>query len=105
MGRSYAGVRVIKLDGQFMIMPTISRSRKPSLDLTVACLKDAIVMVEGRPEEASEAEIVDALMFAHQASQPIINFIERLKRSRPDQTPIYAKGASSRCCKTRERHL
>ncbi len=74
-----AGVRVAKVDGQLVAFPTIEQSEKATIDLIVAASKDAIVMVEGGADEASEAEVIDALYFAHNAAQPIIELIEKLR--------------------------
>jgi len=45
----------------------------------VACSKDAIVMVEGGAAEALEADVIDALMFAHKTAQPILALIEGMR--------------------------
>src|SRR5688572_20512303 len=60
------GVRVGRLDGEFIALPTVADLEKCDIDLVVAVSRDAIVMVEGGAAEATEADIVDALMFAHQ---------------------------------------
>ncbi len=41
--------------------------------------RDAIVMVEGERREIAEDVIIDALMFAHQAAQPLIDLQEKLR--------------------------
>src|SRR5512138_3481581 len=64
------GIRVARIDGQFSAYPTFAQSEMADIDLVVACSKDAIIMVEGGADEASESEIIDALMFAHEQSQP-----------------------------------
>ncbi|MEJ7730032.1 MAG: polyribonucleotide nucleotidyltransferase [Polyangiaceae bacterium] len=74
-----AGVRVGRIGGEFVANPTIEDIEKADIDLIVACSRDAIVMVEGGAAEATENEIVDALMFAHQAAQPIIDLIEKIR--------------------------
>jgi polyribonucleotide nucleotidyltransferase len=75
----YAGVRVARIDGQFVVNPTFSQRATAELDLVVAANRDAIVMVEGSCAEVSEDVIVDALMFAHQASQPLLDLQEKLR--------------------------
>src|SRR6266487_2243748 len=59
-----AGMRVARVEGELVALPTFEQSAKADIDLIVACTKDAIVMVEGGAEEASETEIIDALYFA-----------------------------------------
>ena len=56
-----------------------SSRRRRDIDLIVACSKDAIVMVEGGAAEATEADVIDALMFAHETAQPILELIERMR--------------------------
>jgi polyribonucleotide nucleotidyltransferase len=75
----YAGVRVARLDGQFVVNPTFSQRAVAELDLVVAANRDAIVMVEGNGAEVSEETIIDALMFAHQAAQPLLDLQEKLR--------------------------
>ncbi len=74
-----AGVRVARVDGELIAYPTFEQHAKSDIDLVVACSRDAIVMVEGGAAEASEADIIDALMFAHAAAQPIVDLIERMR--------------------------
>jgi polyribonucleotide nucleotidyltransferase len=75
----YAGVRVGRVEGQFVINPTFAQRAVAELDLIVAASRDAIVMVEGSGAEIAEDVIVDALMFAHQAAQPLIDLQEKLR--------------------------
>jgi polyribonucleotide nucleotidyltransferase len=75
----FAAVRVGRLDGKFVVNPTFADREKSELDLVVAASRDAIVMVEGAATEVTEDVIVDALMFAHQAAQPLIDLQEKLR--------------------------
>ncbi|HVV16134.1 MAG TPA: polyribonucleotide nucleotidyltransferase [Polyangia bacterium] len=75
----YAGVRVGRVDGQLVINPTFAGRDKSELDLLVACSRDAIVMVEGSADELGEDVLVDALMFAHQQAQPLIDLQDKLR--------------------------
>jgi polyribonucleotide nucleotidyltransferase len=74
-----AGVRVSRVDGEFIAFPTFEQQAASDIDLAVACTKDAIVMVEGGAAEATEADIIEALMFAHRAAQPILEVLERMR--------------------------
>jgi polyribonucleotide nucleotidyltransferase len=74
-----AAVRVARFGGELKAFPTFEEQSKSDVDLVVACSKDAIVMVEGGAAEASESEVIDALMFAHRAAQPILQLIEGLR--------------------------
>jgi polyribonucleotide nucleotidyltransferase len=75
----YAGVRVGRIEGKLVVNPTFAERALSDLDLLVACSRDAIVMVEGGAAELGEDVIVDALMFAHQSAQPLIDLQEKLR--------------------------
>ena len=62
-----AGVVVGKVDGEYVINPSIEQSEKSVLSLTVAGTKDAINMVEAGAKEVSEEEMIEALMVGHEA--------------------------------------
>jgi polyribonucleotide nucleotidyltransferase len=74
-----AGVRVVRNKGQLIAFPTFEQQQDADIDLAVACSKDAIMMVEGGADEVSETEIIESLMFAHKAAQPIIEAIDRIR--------------------------
>ncbi len=76
-----AGVRVARVNGELIAFPTLEQQTASDLDMVVACTKDAICMVEGGAAEASEADVIDALYFAHRAAQPIIELIEKLRQA------------------------
>src|SRR5262249_19924634 len=73
------GVRVGRKDGEFVAYPTVEDLESCDLDVIVACSRDAIVMVEGGAAEATESDLVDALMFAHETAQPVLDLIEKLR--------------------------
>jgi len=60
-------VRVAKIDGQLVINPKLSELEKATLEFIVAGSAQDIGMVEGEAKEISEAEMVEAIAFAHQA--------------------------------------
>jgi len=89
----FAGVRVGRVGGEFIVNPTFVQRQASELDLTVAASRDAIVMVEGGAQHVSEEVLVDALMFAHKAAQPLIDLQEKLraavgKPKRAFQAPV-----------------
>jgi polyribonucleotide nucleotidyltransferase len=89
----FAGVRVGRIGGEFIVNPTFAQRQASELDLTVAASRDAIVMVEGGAQHVSEEVLVDALMFAHKAAQPLIDLQEKLraavgKPKRAFQAPV-----------------
>jgi polyribonucleotide nucleotidyltransferase len=60
-------VRVGRIDGQMVINPTVEEMEGSDIDMIVAASMDNIMMVEGEMKEVSEADMVDALNFAHEA--------------------------------------
>lgn len=73
-----AGVKVGRVDGEFIINPTPEELEKSDLDLTVAGTKDAINMVEAGAKQVSEDVMLDALMFGHDAVKELIEFQEKI---------------------------
>ena len=73
-----AAVRVGRVGGEFICNPTKSQLEETDMNIVVAGTKEAIVMVEGGSQEVSESDIVDALMFAHDAIQQFIKVQEDL---------------------------
>ncbi len=62
-----AGVKVGKIDGELKINPTCEEMERSTIELTVAGTKEAINMVESGSKEVSEDEMLEALMFGHEA--------------------------------------
>ena len=73
-----AAVKVGRVDGEFIINPTVEQSEKSDIDLTVSGTKDAINMVEAGDREASEDDMLEALMFGHEAIKKLIAFEEEV---------------------------
>jgi polyribonucleotide nucleotidyltransferase len=60
-------VRVAKIDGKLVINPTKSQLVGNTLEMIVAGSATDIAMVEGEMKEVSEAEMLEAIKFAHEA--------------------------------------
>ena len=73
-----AGVKVGRVDGKLIINPTPDELEKSDIDLTVAGTKTAINMVESSAKEVSEADMLEALMFGHEAIKELIGFQEEI---------------------------
>ncbi|WP_062105032.1 polyribonucleotide nucleotidyltransferase [Bacillus niameyensis] len=73
-----AGVVVGRVDGEFMINPTVAQMEKSDINLTVAGTKDAINMVEAGAEEVPEETMLEAIMFGHDAIKKLIQFQEEI---------------------------
>ncbi len=74
-----AMVRVGRLDGQFKINPTIEECDQSDINIIVAGSRTGVVMVEGSGNIISEADMLEAIFFGHQAMQPIIDLQEKLR--------------------------
>lgn len=69
-----AGVRVGKVNGEFVINPTQEQMEVSSMNITVAGSEEAIMMVEGGANQAPEEEVLDAIMFGHEAIKELCRF-------------------------------
>ena len=65
-GGPISEVRVVRINGEFKIDPTYSEMDQADLDLMVAATYDNIMMVEGEMKEVSEADMLEAIKFAHE---------------------------------------
>ena len=65
-------VRVGRVNGKFIANPTYQEIEDSDLDLRIAGTADAILMVEAGSKEISEADMVKALVFGHEAIQPLV---------------------------------
>ena len=59
-------VRVARIDGKFVINPNFSQMPNADIDIMVAATLDNIMMVEGEMKEVSEADMLEAIKFAHE---------------------------------------
>ncbi|MCE2616309.1 polyribonucleotide nucleotidyltransferase [Phocaeicola oris] len=60
-------VRVVRIDGQFVINPTFEQLERADMDLMVGATYDNIMMVEGEMSEVGEEDLLNALKAAHEA--------------------------------------
>ena len=73
-----AGVQVGRVDGKFIINPTVEEKEHSDLNLSVAGTKEAINMVEAGADQLSEEEMLDALMFGHEAIKKLCAWQEEI---------------------------
>ncbi len=59
-------VRVARVNGNFVINPSVEQLNEADIDLMVAATLDSVVMVEGEMKEVSEAEMLEAIKVAHE---------------------------------------
>ena len=67
-----AGVRVGRVDGEFVINPTVEQREKSDLNLTIAGSRDAVMMVEAGANELPEEVILEAILFGHEEIKKIV---------------------------------
>ncbi|MED4070185.1 polyribonucleotide nucleotidyltransferase [Priestia endophytica] len=73
-----AGVIVGRIDGEFVLNPTVEELEKSDIELTVAGTKDAINMVEAGANEVPEEIMLEAIMFGHEHIKTLVAFQEEI---------------------------
>ncbi|WP_010649240.1 polyribonucleotide nucleotidyltransferase [Oceanobacillus massiliensis] len=76
-----AGVHVGRVDGEFIINPTIEQEAKSDIELTVAGTKSAINMVEAGADEVPEEVMLEAIMFGHDEIKRLVAFQEEIVKA------------------------
>jgi polyribonucleotide nucleotidyltransferase len=75
-----AGVVVGRVNGEFVINPSAKELEECDIILNVAGTKDAINMVESGSKEVSEEDMIEAIMFGHEAIKELVKFQEEIRR-------------------------
>ena len=86
-----AAVKVGRVNGEFIINPTVEQAEVSDIDLTVAGTKEAINMVEAGAAEVSEEDMLEALMFGHEAVKELIKFEEEIIAAIGEEKMEYEK--------------
>ncbi|MCC6509839.1 MAG: polyribonucleotide nucleotidyltransferase, partial [Pirellulaceae bacterium] len=73
-----ASVRVARIDGQLIAFPTTDQLDESELDLIISGSEHSILMIEGFAQELPEAEMVDAIVYAHNVVREIIGLMRQL---------------------------
>ena len=95
-------VRVARINGKFVINPSREELEQSDIDMMIGASMDSVAMVEGEMHEISEAEMVEAIKFAHEAIKVQIQAQERLRAAigspayreyegEPEDETVYAK--------------
>ncbi|AZL15193.1 polyribonucleotide nucleotidyltransferase [Rickettsiales endosymbiont of Stachyamoeba lipophora] len=74
-----AGSKIGLIDGNFILNPNYKQVQESDLELVIAGTHDSVLMVESEAYELSEAKMLEALRFGHEAFQPVIKLIEELR--------------------------
>ena len=80
-------VRVARINGKFVINPSREELAQSDIDMMIGASMDSVAMVEGEMKEISEAEMVEAIKFAHEAIKVQIQAQERLRTA--IGSPVY----------------
>lgn len=75
-------VRVGRVNGEYVVNPTHSQLKQSDMDMVVGGTEDSIVMVEGDSKEASEADVLGAIRFAHENIKKICQMQKELAADR-----------------------
>lgn len=73
-----AGVKVGRVNGEFIINPTAKQMEESDIELSVAGTMDAVNMVESGSKEVKEDDMLDAIMFGHDAIKELIEFENKI---------------------------
>lgn len=73
-----AGVRVGRINGEFVLNPSQEQLEQSSMNITVAGSEEAILMVEGGAKEAPEEEVLDAIMYGHEVIKELVRFQKKI---------------------------
>ena len=88
-------IRVVRIDGKFVVNPTISQYESADIDIMVAATNDNIMMVEGEMKEVSEQAMVDAIEVAHKhlklACQAQLELAALVEKSSPKREYSHEK--------------
>ena len=86
-----AGVKVGRVNGEFVINPTTEQTEVSDIDLTVAGTSEAINMVESSAKEVKEEDMLEALMFGHEAVKKLVEFENKIVKEIGTEKMEYEK--------------
>ncbi|MCK4744708.1 polyribonucleotide nucleotidyltransferase [Candidatus Parcubacteria bacterium] len=81
------GVRIGRIDNNFIVNPTYEERENGDLDLVVAGTAEKVIMIEAGAEEISEEDMFKAIEFAKTQIAPVVEFINKIK----EQFPVVEK--------------
>lgn len=107
--------RVGKVDGEFVLNPTLEEREKSDLDLTVSITEnDKVIMLEGKSNEVSEEDVFGAVKFAKESNKKVIDLIlkaqkevgkEKKEMSKPEVKPEIVEAVKEKAGKRVEEIL
>ncbi|WP_185849720.1 polyribonucleotide nucleotidyltransferase [Blattabacterium cuenoti] len=76
-------IRIIRVNGKFIINPSLDQLEKADIDLIVGASEHSIIMIEGEMKEITEKEFLQAINIAHKAIKPQIEAQKKLVKKIP----------------------
>ncbi|MEX0772033.1 MAG: polyribonucleotide nucleotidyltransferase [Balneolales bacterium] len=80
-GGPMAQVRIGRIDGKYIVNPTVSETSESDIDFTIGGTAESILMVEGEMKEISESEMIEAIKVAHESIKKLCEFQISLRES------------------------
>jgi polyribonucleotide nucleotidyltransferase len=80
-GGPIAGVVVGRVNGEYIINPTVAQAEQSDMHLTVAGTADAVMMVEAKAEEVPEEGILEGILFGHEVIKELVAWQEEIARA------------------------
>ncbi len=74
-----AGVKIGRKEGSFIVNPTTSEMADSDMEIIVTGTREAIMMVEGSAQFATDKDLIEAIQFGHQQLMPLIEIQEQLR--------------------------
>lgn len=100
-----AEVRVGRINGEFVINPTISELKESDIDMIIGGTTDSVLMIEGEMQEISEQEMLDAIRAGHEAIKKLCDFQEELRREFGKEKRPFTPPAVDEALQARVREL
>jgi polyribonucleotide nucleotidyltransferase len=100
-----AGVRVGRVDGEFIINPTIAQRAKSDIEVVLAGHRQGVNMIEVAANELPEKDVAEAIAFGYDHCRKIVDLIQQLSDKvaavkvwdRPEKDPALHDKVSSLC--------
>lgn len=86
-----AGVIVGRVDGQFVINPTLEQHEKSDMHLVVAGTEEAIMMVEAGAKEVPEEVMLEGILFGHEKVKELVRFIKSFREEALEMGLAFSK--------------
>ncbi|UCC66007.1 MAG: polyribonucleotide nucleotidyltransferase [Deltaproteobacteria bacterium] len=83
------GVKVGRIDGDFVINPTADDLERSELELIVAGNREGVVMVEGGGRIVDERVILEGIFYGYEALKPILDMQDELRETRGEEKRPY----------------